>query len=328
MPTTSRAGRELFATMHTQTQFALEQVLSGGNIGGVWDAYTYQLPGFTGKKTMEAMLVGPPPGLQEWTGARPHKQLRGYTHSATTKKYVATLDIPVSDYLSAGADAIVARVKSMLAAAQTNSLGQIIHDFAFPAIASTPTAYDGIGLFGTHVHAGSTAGTAVNHSSTAFGATAIEAADTFASTIKNEEGMLLGISYDTIRVGEKLRNSAMALFDARASERVIAVDNTGAETGTRVAAASSYNVFQGRKRIIVDPFETTLRYTLHDTKVAPQDKPIWLGFSRDFELQQQTTPESTSVFEHDMVSFGVVVEFALMAVGWQSAYGGDSDATS
>jgi hypothetical protein len=142
------------------------------------------------------------------------------------------------------------------------------------------------------------------------------------SQYKNEEGDLLGIRPTIIRCGKKLMPQALEAFEAET--RVVSVDNTGVETGTRVAAAANANVYQGMLTVVEDPRITTLGYYLHDPEA---EKPVHIAFSRNFEIVSQTTAESSSVYERDMMSFGVNVEFAMMAVDWHGVYWGDNDAS-
>ena len=319
-----RAGRDLYATVGTLAYEALYDILKGGAVPGLHELYTRVIPGFEGKKTLEAMVNGPPPALRRRTGARVHKRLRGYTHNVATLPYEATLDIPITDFDAYGAEGIRKRVSDLLSNAKGSGLTKLVHDFMHTASAATsPICYDGVVLFGTtHPHVASTAGTGTNTDTTAFSASQLNAVINTMQQYKSESGELLGIMPDVVRCGQKLAPLAKEVLEA--DLRVISVDAADLQSGTRIAAAAGTNVFKGTLDVVIDPRITTLGYYVHDTKA---EKPVHLGFSRNFEVMQQTGPDSDSVYERDTFSFGVNVEMAMLAVGWQGIYWGDNDAS-
>jgi phage major head subunit gpT-like protein len=313
MPTMGLAGRELYATVNTQVVEAMHELLGGTKPLGIKDLYTQVVPGMEGKKTLEANIASNSPVLRQWTGARQARKLRGFVHTAVTKKYEATLIIPASDYTSGSAAMITKRVSDMLTSAQNQGIEKIVYDFLHTT--NGPTTYDNLAFFSTvHTFNGSPTGTGSNTGTTAFSAVQANAVDLVMTQLQNEDGRLLGINADTVRCGQKILPMVKEVFEA--DTRSQAVANDGLEAGTRVASAAVSNVFKGTKDVIMDPFITDSSYYFHDTKWS--EKPVMMAYTRPFRVTNQIEAETSDfVFEHDAFRFGIDVEFVLLAVNWQ-----------
>src|SRR5689334_22146021 len=110
----------------------------------------------------------------------------------------------------------------------------------------------------------------------------------------------------------------------KSTDRILAVDNAGAETGTRVAAAGITNVY-GRAQVELVGWDK-LTWTQDDywylMDLSRPEKPMILARQRDFETVVMDGPNDDNMFHLDKWEASVTADMSPAAGYWPTIYGG------
>lgn len=310
--TNSGASAEFFSTLNTEVEVQFQELFSGGSgIAGSHTEYTDVSTGHTGT-TLEINVVGAVPVLREWVGARHMEGVRGYKQSSVRKDYEKSLKIPAIDLDTQGGDAVRKRVMDFLPTVGYD-ITKIAHDFWL----TNPDCYDGVALYSaSHVHGASDA-TQSNLTSSDLSLSTAYAAINAMRNLTDNKGRILGINPNKIYVGGLLLPRALEIFQA--DQRVISVDYNGAETGNRIAAAASNNVYRGMLDVVYDPLITDYTAYLMDTTKAA--KPVLLREIAGYpDMTALTAKTDANVFYQREYVWGVQWASILAAGAWQTSH--------
>lgn len=287
---------------------------------GVYQRYADVMP--TDTKIVEHDVIESMPIVREWTGAKSFSDALATSQTITLRTYEQSFKIKRLDLQTDRTGAIARRMRSFL-----GDTAYIYDKLAHEALIANGTGYDGVALFSASHPRGPAGATQSNTSSTALSHAQFEAVMVAGSSLRDINGEPLGISYNMLRVGPKL--AALAREITGSNERVIAVDNTGAETGTRVAAASGPNarglqVFSGGSvDVVVDPRLVGTAddyYYFFDTS---RGVSALVGYEfRSPEAITLDRMDDPDRFHKDEFLFSVECDVVFAPGAWQVAYAG------
>jgi phage major head subunit gpT-like protein len=276
----------------------------------------------TDSKVNEIDILETMPVIKEWIGAKDFDSIRASYLQATIKKWHRSVEF---DRLDVTADkmGMIGRRLSAFAAATSKDYDKICTD----ALIANGTGYDGVALFSGSHPRGPANATQSNTTTSAFAAGTLETALVAGASLRDLNGETYGVSYDTLMVGPKLAKLAREL--TQSTERVIAVDNAGEETGTRVAATTIPNRLGlevyggGQLTVVVNPRLVGTYddyWYLFDTQLGP--KPLHLYVMRDPELVSQIQMDDEARFLLDKLRWSIEADVVAAPGAWQTAYAG------
>lgn len=324
---TNLALQETLLQSATQFEAAFQEIFRDAQVPGEFSKYTDVRMG----KTIQLMLliVANHPTMREWLGPRVEKYLRSYSQTIALRTWESTLPIKriLMDYVDS-----VGTVKDAIDTFVQNT------STAYDEQCSTaldgnsgagPTGYDGVSLFSTaHPH-----GPSGNQSNLASGTNlsyaAFDAGRAAMAGWRFENGTPARRRATHMRVGVALETRAKEILSA--TQRVVAVDASGVETGSsRIAATSIDNVWKGELELIVDPRippsgTGAYYWDLMDLRQAKL-KPIVLYVGRAPEPIHQLDMDSDRRFNLDELVFGIEGDYAPAAGHWMSCYRGTGTA--
>ena len=310
--TNSGATAEFFSTLNTEVEVQFQELFSAGSgIAGSHTEYTDVSSGHTGT-TLEINVVGAVPVLREWVGARHSDGVRGYKQTNVRKDYEKTLRVFETDYDSQGGDALRRRVTDFLPTVGYD-VTKIAHDFWL----TNPDCYDGVSLYSaSHVH-GAADATQSNLTSSDLSLSTAYAAINAMRQLTDNKGRNLGINPNKIYVGGLLLPRALEIFQAE--NRVIGIDFNGNESGNRLAAAASNNVYRGMLDVVYDPLLTG--YTAYIMDTTKNAKPILLREIAGYpDLTSLTAKTDANVFFNREYVWGVQWASILACGAWQTSH--------
>lgn len=285
---------------------------------GAWQLYTEKLG--TGSKINELDLLEAMPVVREWVGSKVFQAIRASSLSATVKKYEKSFAIDRLDLAADKLGMIGRRINMFMSDA-----GQICDKICFDTLVSNsgngPTCYDGKALFATD-HPRSAGSTWANKTTTALSFSQHDTIMQAGAGLRDDNGEPMRIAYDTLIVGPK--NFKIASEITQSTERLAAVDNSGAESGTRVAAATIPNVFGGGQlTLVVDPrlvgtYDDYYYYL--DSRRGP--KPLVMFEFRSPEAIAQDSMDSEGRFTLDQLRYSVECDAVATAGSPHVAYAG------
>lgn len=285
---------------------------------GNYDIFTEVIP--TDSEINEVDLIGAMPQVEEWVGAKAFRDMRAYKATATLKSYQKSLRIPFKKARYDQTGLIGRKISQFLA---PGGDGGSIYDFICTAgLIANGTGYDSVALFSaSHPH-GPAGATQSNTSATAFSFAQHDAVMQLGASLRDEYSEPFGIHYDTLMVGPKLQKLAMEVTQSK--DRLVAVDNSGAESGTRVAAAAVTNVYGGGSmRLVVNPRLVGTYddyYYYFDTSKGA--KPVLLYEGRSPEGIEQTKMDDDGRFLNNELRFSVECDVVAAPGDWHVAYAG------
>jgi phage major head subunit gpT-like protein len=312
--------RSIFDNAST-TFKSLAETIFGTTPPGVYQKFATVLP--TDSRIVEHDVLEAMPVVREWTGAKQFGDVQAASTTLTLKSYEASFRIKRLDLLTDRTGAVGRRMQQFL-----SDTAYFYDVSAHEALFANPTGYDGVALFSAS-HPRGPSGNQSNTTSSALTHGTLDTALQTGASLRDANGRPLMISYDTLIVGPKLASLAREITGS--NERIIAVDNSGAESGTRVAAATGPNakalqVFSGGSLdVVVDPrmplggTQDDYWYLL-DTKRGVS--PI-IGYEfRSPEAITQDRMEDPARFDMDEFKYSVEADYIFGAGVWQVAYAG------
>lgn len=189
------------------------------------------------------------PKIRKWTGNKQFAQTRANRFNIPIENVEVSTMVSKVDW-KLNPNFVGKAIRSFLTGTASNHINQLI--VAKLLRGATDTCYDGLPLFSTSHPDGPGGGAQSNTSTNALTLANYRTAREGMRGLKDERGTNLGIRPDVLLVGPALESRAKEILEAR--DRIVAVDSSGAESGTRVAAASVENVSAtDGVRIVVDP---------------------------------------------------------------------------
>lgn len=291
----------------------------GGAEPGVWDRFTEVIP--TDSETNTFDFVTAFPQVREWVGPKVYEVMRAYAWTITLKTFAKNLSQNFRKVRYDRNGMLGRAIKRFLTT--TSIYDKVVTD----VLLANPTGYDGVALFSaSHPH-GPGGATQSNTSATALSYAQHKAIRVAGSSLRDENGEPLMVSYDTIMVGPSLIDLAMEITGSKT--RVVGIDNTGAEGGTVVAAGQVDNYLAndlytgGEMTVIKNPRFTgsnASKYMYVDSKKGAT--PVLLLEGRKPEVVEQTKMESEARFNNNEMRWSVETDICAGAGLWQTAYFG------
>jgi phage major head subunit gpT-like protein len=276
----------------------------------------------TDVKVNEIDILETMPIIRKWVGAKEFAGIRASYLRAVIEAWERSIEIDRLDF-TADKMGMIAKRLSAFAGATAKDYDKICTD----ALIANAVGYDGVATFSTAHPRGPSGATQGNTTTSAFDATTLEAALVAGASLRDQNGESLGVSYDTLMVGPKLAKLAREL--TQSLERVIAVNASGAESGTRVAATTIANKLGievyggGMLTVVINPRLVGTYddyWYLQDTKLGP--KPIHLFEFRKPELIEQTDMGDEARFNLDKLRWSIEADVVAAPGAWQTAYAG------
>jgi phage major head subunit gpT-like protein len=270
---------------------------------------------------MNFAFVANNPLMREWYGERIRDEVRLYTFTTAMKVYQVLLATKRVDMVYDKLGILQRNITNFF-----NGKDQEYDRLAFAkwmsATGAGPTGYDAVALFSTaHPHGGS--GNQSNFSSgTNLSDSAVRAAEIAGALLTKENGEPMGIVYDTIEVGPKLKRRAQEIFNA---DRYVGLSSGTAEGGTTVAATTITNVLAGAMNVVVNPRITGFYWTCLDT-TKPGTKPLICQENRAPEPVILDQMDSEPRVKYDEFWHIMEGDFDFNAGYWQVAYRGTGSA--
>ena len=288
---------------------------------GPWSTYTEVLQ--TGSKINTLEVLESMPVVRKWVGPKVFQAIRSSYLSATVEKYEKSFSIDRLDLEADKLGMIGRRISSFMGGDGAEIYDKICFETLVSASGAGPTCYDGLALFSTsHVRS---AGTTWSNKTTS--ALSFSVHDTImqaGESRQDDNGEPIRTAFDTLIVGPKNRKTAMEI--TQSTERLAAVDNSGAESGTRVAASTIPNVFGGGSMtVVVDPRLTGTYddyYYYVDSKMGPKGLVLF-----EFRAPEPQTPDSNGMggytrFNFDRFDYSVEADFVVTAGSPHVIYAG------
>lgn len=290
---------------------------------GIYELYTDRIDA-QGEQRITAGWLANTPLMRKWTGARQFGNLRNYTQTITYDKYEGTLPLKrdMVDYDKTG---VVGReIQKFVNVNVTSSVGRFVSTEFDKSSGAGPTGFDEVALFSaSHPHANGggnqsniNAGANLSHST-------LVTAEQTGMLLTEENGEPLGIQYNVMRGGPRIKRRMQELTGA---DRVVIINSDGdfdtpretSSTFDVVGGATRTNAWQGDMTVVVDERVTTFYTTLLDTTKG--FKPMILFVTRAPEPVDQTEMSDPERFNHDNYIYGVESDFGIAAGHWYAAF--------
>ena len=303
------AGQANLNAANTTYETAFQQVFAAGP-PGTWQTLTEKKNAQS--QFFELDIINAFPRVRQWVGARQFKDFRAY------KQIIELLTWEVSHAESR--KKVVYDKSGAVGEALANFVRQsayIYDDIIWQTLLANPTGYDAVSLLNdTHPNVASGA-TADNLTTSALTFEVYRAAVQAMELTADEDGRPLGVFPTHLYVGPAQRRIAE---DIVGPMRVVAVDNAGVETGTRVAAAAVQNAYAGQVQPVVVPWITGNQWFLADNGKAGA-KAMILFEARGPEAIVITDMNMPQRFINDEFWWGIECDASPAAGLWQLIYG-------
>ena len=275
----------------------------------------------TGSETDELVFVTFLNTVREWLGAKEYGNFEAFKQSISLTTYEDSFGLSrrLVDYDSSGA-ATGRAIQQKIVSARQNSDDKLVFDSLVSNSGGGPTGFDGVSLINdSHSLGGSTYD---NKTTSALSVSTFNDAIVAMQGFKAANGEPLNIFPTTLVVGPKLRKLAFDI--AQNAERVAAVDASGDEGGTSIAAATIPNVFRGDNiDVIVSPRLTgTYDDYWYLMDLSKTDKPMLMKSEREWELIDKTDMRDDDRFNKDMYVWSIEADKKVAAGAWPLIYGG------
>lgn len=260
------------------------------------------------------------PTLQEWVGERYYDSFRAHNIVIPVKDYSKAVKLPVKDIVLDKSGIIASTVQKMFEAS-ANDYDKLATDKLLAGCSTGPASigHDGVAFFSTAHPYGPGGATQSNRTSSVLSQTAFRAARTAMMSLRDENGEPLAVSPTVLVVGPK--NESLAREIVVGELRGLAVDNSGAESGTRIGVAGVSNVDSGYGiRVVVSKRLVGAHedkwFLVDDSKEML--KPIVLGTAGP-----PTPSDNMNQFmDEPFAKFAVSLHAAVGFGPWQAIYGG------
>ena len=177
------------------------------------------------------------PVMRKWVGEKVFSDVRYSQVRGAVEAYEKSFEL---GRLESEADLMSGELGSRIQQAFSGTNAGDYDRIATNFLLSNPTSYDGTALFNASHPRAANGGTWSNISTTAFSGTQHRAVMVAGASLTDEGGEPWELEYDTLMVGPSLSFLAQEIVGS--NQRIIATNNAGDETGTRVSASTIPNV--------------------------------------------------------------------------------------
>lgn len=250
------------------------------------------------------------PQLQVWRGARQASMLRRIAMLIRNEPYHKTVRIDAVAMKTNRTGAILRAINRLFDTINAD-LEKLIVDSMF---ANTALGADGQPFFAAAHPYSSSSGNNITTSALSF--SVMDAARQAMANFKDEDGRLLDISPTHLICSKALEKTAREITSA---DRVVALDNSGAESGTRVAAATRSNVFAGELTVISTPRLVGTQYAFLD--LSKGDKPVLRSVAEELHPAKQDREDDYFRYINNQYLYGVEGIMGFGPGPWQIGYG-------
>jgi hypothetical protein len=268
--------------------------------------------GSTSQLMTRLHLLEEMPLMEKWVSDPTYSDVRYASVSAKIEAYKKVFELKRLDAEMIDGAGLFDRITRAFATA--NEYERLATNF----LLSNPTCYDGVALFSASHPRGPGGATQSNTSATALDAAQHQAVMIAGASLRQRNGEPFGVQYDTLMVGPALAPLARQITGSDVG-RVVGISATGAESGTRVAAATIRNVAGltiydgGEMRVVVNPRfvgSHANKYLYLDT-TKPGCSPVALRVygERSYALTATDSPERA---KRDVYQWGVESDLALI----------------
>lgn len=286
----------------------------------LFEVFTETMP--TDVKVNEIDILETMPIIRKWVGPKEFAGIRASYLRAVIEAWERSIEIDRLDF-TADKMGMIAKRLSAFAGATARDYDKICTD----ELLRNSICYDGVALFSTAHPRGPNGTNQSNVTNSAFAVDTLEAAMVAGASLRDQNGESLGVAYDTLMVGPKLAKLAREL--TQSTERVIAVNASGVESGTRVAATTIPNKAGleiyggGMLTLVINPRlvgDYDDHWYLQDTQLGP--RPLHLYELRAPELIDQADMEDEARFNLDKLRWSIEADVVPAPGAWQTAYAG------
>lgn len=262
------------------------------------------------------------PLMRQWLGDVTYEDVRYSSVSAEVKAYKKALELPRLQVASLRAAGLMQQIERVFSGPTVEGEYERI---ATDYLLSNPTGYDGVSLFSGSHPRGPAGATQSNTSSTALDLAQHRAVMSAGSQLRDANGEPWAIQYDTLMVGPALAQTAREVTGSDVG-RVVGINASGAETGTRIAASTIRNVaglkiFDGGEvTVVVNPrFVGTHanKYVYLDTTKGVSPIAMRVYDERAIAMTADDSPERA---KRDVYQWAVEADLSLLPAAWQVAY--------
>lgn len=211
--------------------------------------YTEGLPQTQSIKT-QMFSAGAGPIVREWVGEKVFDEFRFFDWNVEVKEFASNFRIP-QKYIRYDKSGFVKRVINSWISTQPTMVGDVIFDALVSNSGQGPVGFDGVNLISASHPFGPGGSTQSNLTSAAFSFAGYDAARVSMRSLRNELGKSFNAANVLVMAGPKNERTAKEVLNS--DNRVIAVNNAGEESGTRVAAASAPNIYVGDSQLFINP---------------------------------------------------------------------------
>lgn len=286
---------------------------------GLFSLFTEVIP--TDSETNTFDFVTAFPQVQEWVGEKVFEVMRAYAWTITLKTYAKNLAQNFRKVRYDRNGMLGRAIKRFLTT--TSIYDKVVTD----VLLANPTGYDAVALFSaSHPHGPSGSTQSNLAASTTWGPAAHKAAVVAGSSLRDEVGESLNVSYDTVMVGPS--NVHLAQEITKSSTRVVPVNASGAEASASVVATGQVDNYLGMDLFTGGEMQVALNPRLvgsHAGKVFYFDtkkgaSPVLLLEGRKPEAVEQTRMDDEGRFMKNELRWSVEADIAAGAGLWQTAY--------
>jgi phage major head subunit gpT-like protein len=275
------------------------------------------------KLTTEIDLAADADGKpEEWLEGKIFGGYRGYAYSLPFRSWSVNKSLKRKT-VEYGSEAVGRAAKRFSQWASDRFYDKLLHDALFLASGTGPLGFDGVRLFSASHPNGAAGATQSNTTSSALSASTFDAAMQAMRSFRQENGESFEVEPTHLVVGPKLWRTACEI--AKSDVRLVAVDNSGAESGTRVAAAAIPNVLAGVVQVVLDrrmPLGSTQDDYWYLMDLSRESKPLVIVEHRAPVLLSKIDMNDDNRFFRDEYLWSIEADLSPGAGAWPLIYGG------
>lgn len=262
--------------------------------------------------------VGPSAIFQEWQGEKQFSGNRIYNFEPELKVYHAGIALRRMD-VRYDPSSIVDQMINRFLRTAPRGVGDTIFDALVSNSGEGPAGFDGVNLISTSHPHGPSGGTNSNKTTDTLSFSSYDAGMQAMQEHQNEKGQSFNADATLLMCGPKYRKTALEI--AKATNRKVAVDNTGAEASSSVVDVTNVeNVFQGEVDVFINKKLTGTQddYAyLIDTSEMPM---LWI-VGREPEVIDKLDMRDDNRYFRDELLWSIEFDAVPTAGFWPSIYG-------
>lgn len=263
--------------------------------------------------TLSAPFLGPGSPVRKWIGEKRFQDIRAHGKTYPVAPYEKSVRLPALNVRHDSTGAIARFI-----AREMGAVAGYFEKPIFDLLYENPEGFDEQALISGSHPFGSGGATQSNTTSDALDHDSFRAGIAAMRSWTMENGEPLEMDPTHLLVGTDLETTALEITGA--SKPVGMAGNGDLDSGTRVAAVTIPNVYEGRVSVVVSPRVRTGCWYLMDLS-KPGIRPIVLGEARSPVAIPLDDERTYSRFYRDEWVGSVEADFALGAGLWPSIYG-------